>query len=351
MGISESGNINFEPLNPADYPDWDDLLNTNSAASFFQCSSWTKVLADTYKYTPLYFTSIVDGQLRNLIPIMEVNSILTGSRGVSLPFSDYCEPIINDQQRIGEMIDNIVNYGRKAGWKYIELRSGKPLSEDWPCFGSYYGHTLNLSRNPATVFSGFKRTIKQNINKARKNGVEIREYHDLASIKEFYRLNCLTRKRHGLPPQPYVFFKKIFDNIISKNLGFVLLARYKQVPIAGGIFFHFGKKAIYKYNALDKKYQHLRPNDLITWKAVERYCEKGYDNLCFGRTDSENEGLRRFKKGWGVEEISIKYYRYNFARQCFVKRSGSERSSSAIFKKIPIPVLKMIGSLLYKHVG
>ena len=249
------------------------------------------------------------------------------------------------------IVDIIVDYGKKAGWKYFELRSGKDLSEAWPCFGSYYGHSLELCRDPAAIFSGFKRTIRQNIRKAQKKDLQTHQCHDLVSVKEFYRLNCLTRKRHGLPPQPYNFFRKIFEYIISKKLGFVLLARYKQAPIAGGIFFHFGKNAIYKYNALDKKYQHLRPSDLITWKAIEWYCEKGFDNLCFGRTDSENEGLRRFKKGWGVEERIIKYYRYNFARQCFVKRSGSERSSSVIFRVMPVPVLKMIGSLLYKHIG
>lgn len=349
--IFGSGNINFEPLNPADYPDWDNLLKTNSAASFFHCSSWSKVLTDTYKYTPLYFTSVVNNRLQRLIPVMEINSILTGNRGVSLPFSDYCEPIITEQLCLEEVIDSMVDYGRKAGWKYLELKSADGLSEDWPCLDSYYGHSLELCRDPAAIFSGFKRTIRQNIRKAQKKGVQTHQCHDLASVKEFYRLNCLTRKRHGLPPQPYNFFRKIFDYVISKKLGFVLLARYKQAAIAGGIFFHFGKNAIYKYNALDKKYQHLRPSDLITWKAIEWYCEKGFDELCFGRTDSENEGLRRFKKGWGVEERFIKYYRYNFARQCFVKRPGSERSSSVIFRVMPVPVLRMIGSLLYKHIG
>jgi len=33
---------------------------------------------------------------------------------------------------------------------------------------------------------------------------------------EYYRLHCLTRKRHGLPPQPTGFFQKIQEHIIAK---------------------------------------------------------------------------------------------------------------------------------------
>ena len=38
------------------------------------------------------------------------------------------------------------------------------------------------------------------------------------SIKDFYRLNCLTRRMHGLPPQPFSFFKKIHEHIICRMM-------------------------------------------------------------------------------------------------------------------------------------
>src|SRR3990172_8371413 len=81
-------------INPLDYPEWDKLLLSTRDYSFFHSSAWARVLHESYGYRPLYFTSIDNGILLSVIPIMEINSIFTGKRAVSLPFTDYCEPII-----------------------------------------------------------------------------------------------------------------------------------------------------------------------------------------------------------------------------------------------------------------
>lgn len=93
-------------------------------------------------------------------------------------------------------------------------------------------------------------------------------------------------------------------------------------PIAGNVFFHFGKKALYKYGASDKNYQRLRANNLIMWEAIQWYCKNGYTHFCFGRTEPENDGLRQFKNGWGTREYDIRYYKYDLQRNEFIGESS-----------------------------
>jgi lipid II:glycine glycyltransferase (peptidoglycan interpeptide bridge formation enzyme) len=182
--------------------------------------------------------------------------------------------------------------------------------------------------------------------------VETNIYTSVESVREFYRLNCLTRREHGLPPQPYYFFKKIYEHIISKNLGIVVLAEYKNKNIAGAVYFHFGDKAIYKYGASEKKYQHLRANNLVMWKAIKWHSQNGYKSFCFGRTEPENKGLKQFKSGWGAKESRIFYYIYDLSKGAFVQNSSRVTGfHNKIFSHMPIPLLKMSGSLLYKHMG
>ena len=57
---------------------WDELLLTSDQSIFFQTSAWAKVLCESYNYTPLYFITKDDDRLSSLIPVMEVNSFLTG---------------------------------------------------------------------------------------------------------------------------------------------------------------------------------------------------------------------------------------------------------------------------------
>jgi len=148
------------------------------------------------------------------------------------------------------------------------------------------------------------------LSKASSYQLKVEICNSVDSINKFYKLNCITRKRHGLPPQPSYFFKNIYKYIIAKDNGFVVLASYKGHNVAGAVFFHFGKNAIYKYGASNYTYQHLRPNNIIMWEAIKWYSLNGYSNLCFGITELEHNGLRQFKNNWGTEERIINYYKY-----------------------------------------
>ena len=108
-------------IDPTQYPNWDELLLSTPCGSFFHTSSWAKVLKEAYGYTPKYFTEFDGGQISTLIPIMEVRSFFTGRRGVTLPFTDYCEPIIDGGIQFEDLLDFIIEYGKKYGWKSLRL--------------------------------------------------------------------------------------------------------------------------------------------------------------------------------------------------------------------------------------
>ncbi len=346
--------MSIQIINPLNNPDWDSLVLTNANYSFFHSSSWASVLSRSYGYEPLYFCQTDDDGISAFIPVMEVDSRLTGKRGVSLPFTDYCSPLASSQDVFQEIIDYLINYGKKAKWKYFELREGGEFfQESIVPFVSYATHTLDLSsNNEKEILSGFRSSNKRNIKKAGKQGVDVKIFNSLESVNEFYQLNCITRKDHGLPPQPYKFFKKVYEHIISMDKGFIALASYKEKYIAGAVYIYIGEKCIYKYGASDRKYQNLRANNLVMWEAI-RYCiQKQMKSFCFGRTETENKGLMQFKHGWGTIEQTIKYYRYDFKKECFVEKiKGSSGIEERIFNKMPIFLLRIIGSLLYKHVG
>jgi hypothetical protein len=345
-------NLQLHIINPINYPRWDNLLLSTNDYSFFHSSAWAKVLSESYQYTPTYFTLFDSNNLLVLIPVMEVKSFLTGRRGVSLPFTDYCDPIIDERIQSKDVIDYIIKYGKKSKWKVLEIRSGALLLNGVSPSLQFLGHHLDLSQNEERIFSSFKDSTRRNIKKAITEGVEVKILNSLESVKEFFTLNCITRKYHGLPPQPYRFFEKVYDHIISRNLGSVAIAYYKEKAIAGAIYFHFGGKAIYKYGASDRKYLHLRANNLVMWEAIKWYCHNGYKNFCFGRTEPDNQGLKQFKMGWGTKENVISYYKFDFKRDAFIAdHQKVSKLQQAIFRKMPIPLLNIFGSLLYRHMA
>jgi len=343
---------NIQIINPITYPGWDDLIISTPNTSFFHSSNWARVLSESYHYLPLYFTTLQNGRLLSLIPVMEIKSSLTGKRGVSLPFSDYCEPIIAEREYFQKTLNEIVEYGKKAKWKYLELRGGKNFHEHFSPWVYYYGHTLDLTKDAGHIFSKFRDSTKRNIKKAMKEGVEVKIENSFASVREFYRLNCLTRRHHALPPQPFVFFKKIYEHVLSKELGFVILASHGQTNIAGAVFLHYGDKVIYKYGASNRVYQHLRGNNLVMWEAIKWYCQNGYKSISLGRTDPEDRGLLQFKSGWRPREEIIEYYKYDFAKRTFTNdRTGAMELPKRVLGILPSSILKIIGFLFYRHIG
>jgi hypothetical protein len=345
-------NNDLEIINPLGYRGWDDLLLSRPDYSFFHSSHWARVLHDSYGYQPCYFSVIDRRELSACIPVMEIRSALTGTRGVSLPFTDYCLPLVPAGLSLNDLFSSLVEHGMKRAWQSLEVRGGEKLPQEWPSSSSYYGHTLDLSPSEESLFSRIKDSTQRNIRKAKRDGVTILLSTSADGTEEFYRLNCITRKAHGLPPQPLYFFRNIYDHVLSKGHGFIALARYRENTIAGAVYFLFGKRALYKYGASDRRFLHVRPNDLVMWEAI-RWCrDHGYSTLCFGRTEPENEGLRAFKNGWGVEERTVRYALFDMGTRQFITGNPTGRAvSTAILRRTPVPLLKLIGNALYKHVG
>jgi lipid II:glycine glycyltransferase (peptidoglycan interpeptide bridge formation enzyme) len=255
------------------------------------------------------------------------------------------------KELLGAAVEQAIIYGKKTGWKYIEWRDTDYFHKETPPWEVYYTHDLNLKRTESELFSSLKDSNRRNISKANKEGVSIKIDCSLATLKSFYRLNCLTRKRHGLPPQPFFFFKKVFDSVISKGYGIVVTAFHSNTIIASSVFFHFGMKAIFKYGASNMKYQNLRPNNLIIWEAIKWYRNHGHDTLNFGRTKFDNHGLLRFKRLWGAIESPLKYYRYNCKKEAHIQNQHRMDLQIKLFSRTPVSILRILGRLLYKHIG
>jgi hypothetical protein len=343
--------LNVQIINPIEHPNWDELLLTNDQTTFFHTAAWAKVLNESYNYKPLYFSVIENGNLSALIPIMEVSSFLTGKRGVSLPFTDYCRPIADNNGHLNGTTQKVIQYGRQAGWKSIELRGALDASNQTPAAETFIDHSVDLSLGEQKVFRSFRASTRRNIQSAISADVGITFDNSWNTVRDFYHLNCKTRKYHGLPPQSKLFFKNVFDHILSQNKGCIALALYRGIPIAGAVFFHFGRQAIFKYGASIRKYHHLRPNNLIMWQAIRRYIEEGYRFFSFGKTEPANKGLLQFKDGWGTQERTIYYYRYDLAKNAFVSTNKTLKSSYNLFKVMPLPLLRLTGNFLYRHVG
>lgn len=342
----------FEFVNPIPIANWNQMVLKKDGYSIFHSSNWALVLNDTYSYKPCYLINFDGDSFSTIVPVAEIRSAITGNRGVSLPFSDFCEPIIPEKSSSAEFIDLIIDKGKQSGWKYFEIRGGDSFFKPSNRLTSYFVHELQLEMNEKKIYENLRSSTKRNIRKANREGVRIELSCTQQAMRAFYQLNCVTRKRHRLPPQPYKFFENVHKNIISNGMGFVALAVYRKRVIAGAVFFHFGKKAMYKYGGSDPAFQKLRANNLLIWEAIRWYSSRDFLLFDLGRTEPGNTGLNQFKDGWGGRRRIVSYYKYDIEREKFLTRdNGIPEILKKFFHNLPLPLLRVIGNVAYKHIG
>lgn len=343
--------MNFHLLNLSSLPTEEDLLK-HPEATIFHTPAWARVLHESYGCEPAYFAVFNNNSLRALLPIMNVRSCLTGRRGVSLPFTDYCSPILACSTNLHQIFSALEEHGKKAGWSYIELRGTEAPTNTAIPSATFYCHKLDLNKGEQSIRSSLRSSTWRNIKKAQSSGVQVSLETTIDALREFYRLNCLTRRSHGLPPQPEVFFNKLHEHIISKDMGVIASASYKGKVISSGVYLRFSDCAIYKYGASDRRYQHLRSNNLVMWEAIRWAIGKGCQTLCMGRTEPDHKGLLQFKRGWGTEEEILRYYKYDLRVNRFVQqKSRTSGLHNAVFRAMPSPILRLAGQLLYPHIA
>ena len=335
--------------------EWDDFVSQHPDGTPFHLSGWLKSIEATYKYKPLLFVSkSSSNNIEGIFPCFHVNSFFTGSRLVSLPFSDYGGPLFYNKPNENILLSKIIDKFLTT-CNCIEIRSNMDNNSDFVAHQKFKLHVLSLDAEPEIVKKNFnKKTTLYSIRKAKREKVNIAEDNSLKGIEAFYKLNTLTRKKHGLPPQPFAFLKNLFIHLIAKGQASLLLAIHESTPIAAGLFIYFGDTVYYKYNASDPaSLTQKKPNHLLTWHAIKRACQQGFQYFDFGRTAINNPSLSKYKEMWGAEAISLPYNFYPNIKGVTAADEDSFffKMVNNICRNLPDVVLKQLGAQIYKHIG
>ena len=305
------------------------------------------MLCDTYGHVPLYQIGESDGRIVGGACLVETRSWLRGKRGFGLPFTDESPVLEAGDAGFRLFWEKALALAEERDWRSVEFR-GTPEGAVSRSV-EFLTHTLRLGKS-GEMFQKLAGPVRTAVRKAEKAGITVRIEETPKAVEEYYALHCLTRQKHGAPPQPFRFFANIYEHVIKRGWGFVALAKHESRAVAGAVFFHFQGRAVYKFGASDTRLASLRPNNLVMWRGIEHLAQSGCAELNFGRTSVSNEGLRRFKLGWGAEEKRIGYCQFDCVKKKFatvIDRSAGIHT--AVFRRLPLFLLKRAGAALYPH--
>jgi len=345
-------------IDPSKDKRWDEFVADHPQGTVFHLSNWARVLQKTYGYIPCYF--ILEDSNKKIKagwPFFLVRSWLTGTRLVCLPFTDECLPLVISCQNIELLFAAVRERAGKEKGDYIEVRGEHPnvslQSLHFENHSYYRLFRLDLSQGRDSLWEGFRGSVRNRVRRAKRANLIIAKSETEEGMRDFYLLNLTTRKKHGMLPQPYIFFETIWQELVLNGLGFVLIAKYQGVPIAGGVFFVYKDTIYSKFSASERSYLKYCPNHLVKWHIIQYGCENRFKYLDSGRASQDNRGLMDFKRSLGMEEIALPYYYWPTVKgvASTERQTLKYRMISSVMRRVPTVISRTAGELLYKHLG
>jgi len=177
---------------------WDEYVASHPNGTPYHLSCWIRTIQETYKFTLFLYVWTNDaGDIKGLLPCFLIKNFLGRARMVSIPFSDFCGPLFDNKHDEIKALKSI-SKRYKGKIKSFEIRYNIEEDTGFVCLNYYKRHVLMLSKDIDKVKKACdKRTIQYSIRKAKRSGVVIRDGDNRSGIEDFYRLNVLTRKKHG----------------------------------------------------------------------------------------------------------------------------------------------------------
>ncbi|UGV40614.1 peptidoglycan bridge formation glycyltransferase FemA/FemB family protein [Methanococcoides orientis] len=330
--------------------EWKSFLDKYGDSTIYHTPEWRLLLQRTFNYKSNYIFAKDDcGEIVGFLPLFYINSKLTGNRLCSVPFSHICSPIGN-KEVFNCLIDETVSIFDSSDAKFIEIRDHVD-SNNFVSQNSFSTYILDVSKNRDELWANMSRSTRHNINKSKKKGTSVRVTRNYEDLKQFYELNCITKRKIGVPCHPWKFFKNLFD-IFKENVS-LYVVEYDGEIIAGGIrdFYHDTVSA--KYAASNPKFTKLYPYNALNWKCIEDASNNGYKYYDLGRVSYDNKGLIFFKQRWGAVEKRIFYSFYPKNPMSLTENRDNlkYKIGTNVIKKIPMPIYQKLSNEVFGNFG
>ena len=341
-------------IDPLEDSRWTALVETHARASIFHTVEWLEALRRTYGYTPVvYTTSPNNVPLANGIVCCRVRSRLTGSKLVSVPFSDHCDPLVRDSDDLRLLLAEVVERTKSHGCKYAEIRPRFNGSEvgNWVPQSRYVFHAIDLRPALEELYSNLhKDGVQRKIRRADREGVVLTEGRSDLLITQFYQLMVLTRRRHGLPPQPESWFRMLVECLGPRLT--IHVASAGGQPIASMLTLRHRQTLVYKYGCSDDRVHNMGAMPRLFWHVIQKAKSENLEEFDLGRSDEDNPGLVRFKDHLGANKESIIYWQ--FPRPPGSGGLNAVLKSSVVqnmLHRMPDSLFRLAGRIFYRHAG
>jgi len=240
-----------------------------------------------------------------MIMKLEIGNLPAGRQGWKLEiwekFFEYLKNIGKDEGvgfiRISPLLENNrenLDIFKNYGFKNAPIHMMHPETT-W---------VLDITKSEGEIMKEMRKTHRNLIRRAEKEGVKIIKNTDEKYLKEFYSIHEETVRRHKFVPFPYEYIKSEIDAFKIDNQIEIFSAKYKDKIISSAIIVFYGDQAFYHHGASSSEYNKIPASYLNLWQAIKEAKARGCKTFNFygiveNKPNHPWNGLSKFKMGFG----------------------------------------------------
>jgi len=378
--------IKIKPLQSTDIPAWDAYVHDHPQATLYHLSGWKNIIEKTYGHKTYYLMAIkntprpptnssnyqpsaMSYQLNGytvvgLLPLVHLKHFLFGNSLISIPFFDLGGTLADSEETEKALLSKAINLAQELKVNSIELRHTQPLSwlnstkksskSSRSCLITTRSQKvrmlLHLPQSSEILMKSFKSKLRSQIKKPMKEGL----YSKVGGselLEDYYHVFCINMRDLGSPVHSKKLIRHVLEEFPDKSR--IVIVYKDNQPLASSFMVGFNKTLENPWASALRKYSDLSPNMLLYWAMLKYACENGLRYFDFGRS-SPGEGTYKFKEQWGARPTPL-YWHYISLDGQPLDADTSEKSKfeKAIhyWQKLPVPVTKILGPMIRKHIG
>lgn len=310
-----------------DREDWEQFVSSHSRGNLRQTFAWGEIKAQA-GWEPVRLLVHDRSRVRATLSIVKRciplvgHCIMYGCRGPVIDWSDsqalaclargvaeiaykHQAILIRIDPEPTDSSDQMVRKLRDVGFLPLQASHtywNRPL----------YALRVMLSRTEDELMSQMGRTLRNNIRRLYRAGIEVIQKTEPDDIELFHRLvsGLETRKRSVIHSEQY--FATVWKQIVGTGLGQLIKARLNGDTLGVIMVAALGDGAWAVYLADDPQYRKMMPNKLLLWEAMRWARGRGCRFIDFGATQASDfslaQGLDALKMSFRPELVNFPGY-------------------------------------------
>jgi serine/alanine adding enzyme len=321
---------------------WNAFVDAHPHGSTFHRWEWRDVYREVYGHESPYLMAYAGTNLRGVLPLVRVKSLIFGHYLVSLPFVSYGGPL-------GDAAAERALTARAAelanGAKLLEIRSRQPIETALTPVNRKITVVLDLVPNDFdATFKKFDSKLRSQVRRGEKEGVVVRFGREHAAA--YHKVFAEHMRDLGSPAHGLRFFERLADALNER--AWIGVAYLGAEPVAAGFAIENGAEVEISWASALRRHQKLSPNMALYGAFIRRSCERGFNAFNFGRC-TEGSGTHKFKKQWGSRDEPLPWYQLGAGARDSAPPTpdqGVYGLAVKVWPKLPLAVTTPLGARL-----